>query len=379
MPDIIQIIVQISWDTPTEFEILHGIRDFMRLRPRWALRLERGPVDPAGTAIDARILTAITPGLRRLIGRNPGPVVSVVDDVQADVRVIVDDARVGELAARHLWERGFRHLAFVSHSDEATDASRHGYLQKRYRGFARTAQELGASLAVVPGLKRPSGRRSEAPRWLTDLPKPCGVFCADDHRALVVLDWCRFAGIAVPERIAVVGADNEVLWCETSLPSLSSVAIPWRRIGFEAAAWVDRLLDGRRPPKGGLVTTPVDRVIARQSTDSIAISHPLMVRALAFIRERAFSGISVKAVERATGVNRRQLDRLFLRHLGRTPYDEIRRLQIDRTKDLLVGSELGYREICDATGQSPAYFKKNFLKAVGMSVEAFKGSHGRQA
>jgi LacI family transcriptional regulator len=373
MPEAVHILAQVSWNTPSEFEVFHGVRDFMRLRPGWALRLSSDPYGDDPDDFHARILTTPVPGLRKRLGRRPGPVVSVINDDRADLRVIVDDARIGELAARHLHERGFRQLLFASDCDEVA----RGYRLKRLRGFERAAAEQGASVTIVEGITRPSPRNAAAPRWLSDAPRPCGVFCPDDRSALVVLDCCRAAGVPVPEELAIVGADNEALWCETAVPPLSSVAIPWRRVGFEAAAWIERLLQGERPPSQRVVVLPIAEVAARQSTDSVALSDPLLVSALRFIREQAFAGISVKAVEQAVGINRRRLDRLFQRSLGRTPFDEIRRLQIAKAKELLACTDLPPREVAAATGMSSVYFAANFRAATGVSAAEYRRDHAR--
>jgi LacI family transcriptional regulator len=372
MTGLVRVLAQISWGTPSEFAVFHGIRDFMRLRPRWSLRISADAIGERPSDFDARIITTPLANLRR---RVKGPVVAVTDNRQADVRVIVDDERIGELAARHLHERGYRRLLFACGE---TDGRIDGYRLKRLRGFERAAAELGAEVTIVPDVVPATGRRPATPRWLSEAPRPCGVFAPSDRVALTVLDCCRHADIPVPEQVAVVGADNEALWCETALPPLSSVAIPWRQVGFEAAAWVDRLLGGTRPPKDGVVVLPIDEVAARHSTDGVAMSDPSMVAALRFIRERALAGIAVKAVEREVGLGRRRLDRLFMRHLGRTPFEEIRRLQIEKAKELLACTDLAPREIARAAGMSAAYFAANFRAAVGVDAAEYRREHARR-
>ncbi len=370
MADLIRIVVQTSWNTPSEIEVLHGIRDYMRLRPTWALRLLTQPFQVGSDAVDARILTERVPARQaRRIGRR-APIVSVVNDPRADVRINVDDVRIGALAADHLLERGYRRLVFAS---DAVDIGQPSYKRQRFLGFAARAKEREAQVNVIDGITR-TVRAGRCP-WLGQLPRPCGVFCPDDRNALLVIDQCRFAGIPVPEEVAVIGADNESLWCETALPPLTSVAIPWRQVGFEAAAWVERLLQGEDPPEDGLVVVVPDLVAARQSTDCVALSQPTVVQALEFIRSHALKGIAVKAVEHAVGTNRRQLDRLFLRHLGRTPYEEIRRLQLAKAKELLAWTQLATREIAAAIGMSTAYFAANFRKTTGQTLLEYRHDH----
>ena len=57
--------------------------------------------------------------------------------------------------------------------------------------------------------------------------------------------------MAVPEDVAILSVDDDDLLCDFARPPLSSVALPTERIGYEAAAQLDRMLRGaklaRRP------------------------------------------------------------------------------------------------------------------------------------
>jgi LacI family transcriptional regulator len=71
-----------------------------------------------------------------------------------------------------------------------------------------------------------------APRW------PTAIVCADDLAALQAMRAGELRGIAVPERVSVIGSGNQAFGALTS-PPLTTVDIPWIAAG-EAAA--DRLL-----------------------------------------------------------------------------------------------------------------------------------------
>src|SRR4029453_10165803 len=103
-------------------------------------------------------------------------------------------------------------------------------------------------------------------RWLKELPKPVGIFAGHDVWALQVVEACRLGGLRVPEDVAVVGVDNDDLICELARPSLSSVVVPAERVGYEAAALLERLLAGARPPRGPVLIPPPG-VVSRQSSD----------------------------------------------------------------------------------------------------------------
>ena len=88
---------------------------------------------------------------------------------------------------------------------------------------------------------------------------------------------CRNCGIAVPEQIAVLGVDNDPVICGVCHPPLSSIELGSDRIGYEAAALLDRMMAGRRPPNGDVLVEPVE-IVTRQSTDTLAIDDPEVAR-----------------------------------------------------------------------------------------------------
>ena len=81
-------------------------------------------------------------------------------------------------------------------------------------------------------------------RWIKNLPKPCGIFACCDSWARVVARYCRVAEVRIPDEIALLGVDNDTIECELTSPPLSSVAVPWRTLGQEAADLVYRALAG---------------------------------------------------------------------------------------------------------------------------------------
>lgn len=106
-----------------------------------------------------------------------------------------------------------------------------------------------------------------------------------------LLDLCRSCGVAVPEQIAVLGVDNDEVLCSVSFPPLSSIDPNSSRIGYEAAALLDRMMAGE-PLEENAVWVQPGQVVARQSTDILAIDDPEAALAVRFIREHACQGIA---------------------------------------------------------------------------------------
>ena len=81
-------------------------------------------------------------------------------------------------------------------------------------------------------------------RWLKRLPKPIAIMTCHDDRGLQVLDACHRVGLTVPDQVAILGIDNDPFLCNLSNPPLSSIDVNPERIGYEAAAVLDRLMQG---------------------------------------------------------------------------------------------------------------------------------------
>ena len=75
--------------------------------------------------------------------------------------------------------------------------------------------------------------------WLKALPKPCGIGCASDYLAREFLALCHFCGVYVPEKVAVVGVDNDEPSCNTTVTRQTTdiLAIPDPRL-VEAVAYI---------------------------------------------------------------------------------------------------------------------------------------------
>ena len=211
-------------------------------------------------------------------------------------------------------------------------------------------------------------------KWLAGLPKPVGIMACYDIKAQQVLDVCRELDLAVPEQVAVIGADNDHLLCNLSDPPLSSVIPNSRRAGYEAARLLDQMMFGEKVDNNAVLVRPLG-IETRQSTDTLAIEDAEIAEALRFIRRHASSGINVGDVLKAVPLSRRVLESRFRKLLGRTPHEEIVRQRIGRVQQLLSETELSLREIADRTGFEHAeYLSVAFKQATGQTPTQFRKS-----
>jgi len=228
------------------------------------------------------------------------------------------------------------------------------------------------SLAPAHSGRQESEIKSIA-QWLLHLPKPVGIMACYDFRGRQILSACRENEIAVPDEVAVMGVDNDAVLCELADPPLSSVNLNAHRAGYDAAALLDRMMKGETiNHPGGHLIDPLG-VVARQSTDVLAVEDPGVVAAVRYIRAHACEGISVKDVLKAAPQSRRSLECRFKKLIGRTPHDEISRVQLNRVRQLLVESDLSLEQIAESAGFAHAgYLSTVFYQSVGVNPRAYR-------
>jgi LacI family transcriptional regulator len=367
--------------------LLAGVTSYIREHGRWSVYLsEHGRGDSVphwlrgwkGDGILARIENK---RIARVVAERRLPTVdlSAAGLVPGLPWVETDDEAIARLAVEHLLERGFRHLGFCGLTD-------YRWSTWRCEHFQRIAREAGCDCHVHLSAGR--GARAadwaavqrELARWVQRLPKPVGVLACFDLHGRQFLDACRRIGVRVPDDVAVVGVDNDTVLCELAEPALSSIAPDTHLTGYRAAQLLDEMMSGHRcrvPPTAHLIK-PVG-VVARRSTDALAIDDADVSTAVRFIRENACQGIDVAHVLEAVPLSRRVLESRFRRLLGRTPHQEILRCRIERIKELLRASDLPLKAIAARVGfPHLEYLSVAFKRSVGQTPGEYRRAFHRK-
>ncbi len=359
-------------------ELLHGVRAWVRENGPWSIRLTeqgRGAAVPAwlkGWDGDGVIARVESERIARELRATGLPVIDVSAALPRLEFPRVATAAVGaaQLAATHLMERGLVNFAYCGDR-------RFHWARQRGEAFARAIRVMGggncAGFTPVPGAV--DDEVGEIARWLKTLPRPVGVLASLDLRGQQVLAACRIAGLVVPDEVAVIGVHNDELLCELCDPPLSSVMPNPQRAGYEAAALLARAMAGRRVPVTLHEIAPLG-VAARHSTDLAAVGDAKIAGAVRFMRQQAAGGANVGDVLRAVPMARTALERRFKAALGTTPHAHLRKLRIERVKELLSGTSLPVGEIAAATGFEHAeYLSAMFRRECGLSPREFRARH----
>ncbi len=262
------------------------------------------------------------------------------------VNVVTDSSAIGRIGAEHLLKCGFKHFAYCGYGDTPASKSRRqsiSWSDLRRKSFEERIREAGftvqAYVTLSPAASAWHEERHKIRDWLRSLPKPTGLMACNDDCGRQVIEACKLANLTVPDAIGILGADNDEVVCGLSEPPMSSVAINFERAGYEAAQVMFRLLRGQRQ-KPLKIIVPATHVVARHSTDILAVSDPHVTKALRFIRDHSSENMKVLDISRSAALARRTLEIKFRKELGCSIHDYIRRVRTDQIVKLLIETEL---------------------------------------
>jgi LacI family transcriptional regulator len=365
--------------------LLLGIARFVREHGPWAIFLqERGLGDFSPRWLENWDGDGI---IARIENRQMARAIAKLKLPAVDLRFLLpglrlpsvrtDDEGIARLAAEHLMERGFRHFAFCGFNGaDYSDLRRQKFSGRiSAEGFRCHIFEAPNQLREATTLEYEEyGLKYEdqVAVWLKGLPKPVGLMACNDIRGQQVLTACRAVGLAVPDEVAVLGVDNDDVLCELSDPPLSSIMPNSERIGYEAAALLDRMMAGRKPPADPVMVAPAG-VVTRRSTEVLAMDDRHIASAVRFIREHACEGINVSDVLRAVPLSRSALERRFGATLGHSPKEEILRVRLNRAKQPLRETDYPLSLVAEKIGlQHAEYLNVIFKKKTGITPGRFR-------
>lgn len=187
-----------------------------------------------------------TPHARRLLEGAGVPVIQTYEltDDPIDINIGLSQRDAGYAATKYLIELGHRKIAFTAaHLDSRA--------RTRMDGYAQAMREAGLS---TDGRIATIEQQSSVATGVTLLgtlldrdPDLEAIFCCDDNLALGSLFECQRRGIAVPQRMSIIGF-NDLEFSAYACPSLSTVATPRYEMGRMAAEIILRYIEtGERP------------------------------------------------------------------------------------------------------------------------------------
>ncbi len=347
--------------------IVAGVVRFAQEQPAWSLHVDLCPLQ-IGTADDTADGTVFASRHVALLDRflsGSRPAVGCLAHVEGVGTPVVrsDDEAIGRLAARYFLERGFERFVYDCMEDRSLAA------RLRWQGFSAAVGAAGFAARW-----RRSAAAEPDSLGSASLPEggPVAVFAGHDAVARELAREMIRQGIAIPDQVALLGVDDDDLQCLAGRPELSSIAIPYEEIGWQAACLLDGLLAGRRRPAAPFLVPPL-QVVTRTSSDIVCTDDPRLSAALRHIREHACDPAGVKHAAAAAHVSRRWLEQQCRRKFGHSPHAAILRVRMERAKVLLRDRTLPLKEVAARCGYPlPQNFNTAFRKTTGISPGAYR-------
>ena len=280
-------------------------------------------------------------------------------------RVTLDNIAAGGMAAEHLLGLGLREFAFLH------DPSRI-YSKERMDGYIRRLAQDGHGCRVleIPSSSFPPkirARQIENMAWrlMASLPNPCGLFAKDDISGVTAIRALKQAGMRVPEDVPVLGVSDDIVYCHTTKPALSSIRFPGKKIGRAAAELLFRMMNGEPVAMDTRIVVPPPGITVRESTGRVELADPVVTRAMNFIRQCPLNvTVDANLLCREVGASREQVRQRFHATLGRTPKQEIDRVRCERVAELLRRTDWTLERLAEHCGFSGGDELCRFIKRV---------------
>ena len=270
--------------------------------------------------------------------------------------VVHDFRRDGEFAAKELLSLGCASYVFLDVAESPF------WSRERRNAFASA---LAAADVAEPAYFK--GGESDLAAMLSALPKPVGIFAANDATAEPVFAVCRDLGLSIPEDVAVIGVDDDDIICGTTSPALTTVQPNWETAGWLAASLLKRKLS--EPDLRGvrLIYEP-GPLRRRGSTMRHRRLDDRVSAAIASLRQ-ASGNMTLEELVALIGGSRRNAEMKFKKATGHTILEGINDLRIDCAREMLASFDCRIGEVARRCGfKSEATFRRVFQKMVGCSA-----------
>ncbi|HET8840449.1 MAG TPA: LacI family DNA-binding transcriptional regulator, partial [Ktedonobacteraceae bacterium] len=242
----------LTW--PAVPEILRGVAEYMEDTlyeiVLYSISFERNHSDVLDRILSMRMISglmAILPGelSPHLVERfHDGLPMVLIDDQDKPANIPwvgIDNTISAYEATNYLLQLGHRRIMYIQgpqHYDCAIE---------RYHGYTRALRDAGIapdpSLVLQGRFDIPSGR--ECARALFSREKsawPTAIFAGNDQMAYGILEVAEQQGVHVPEEIALIGFDDNLLSTHVR-PPLTTIRQPFFSMGYKAIELLLTMID----------------------------------------------------------------------------------------------------------------------------------------
>jgi len=295
-------------------------------------------------------------------------------------RIATDNSAIGNLAASHFLDRGYREI-FMAPSMGIP----------MFKERLKAAQEgMKAGGGCVTLLKNSNWKWTDVLNQLKKISLDRGgplsqqsfaFFAYEDYRAAELISVCLEKGLSIPDNIAVLGIDNDDLINEGLGVGLSSVDSDQEGLGRAAAHILQqRLNEPNKEFETNILRHPPLGLTIRKSTDYYSVRSILVANSLRWIHHHFKEGIQAVDVARAMKVTQQGLQKEFSIHHLRSPGEEIRFQRVEAAALQLVQAPAKLSDIAERCGYYTVdSMISNFKKAYGVTPGKYRKQHSSES
>jgi LacI family transcriptional regulator len=212
----VAIALEIDQPYPQHQEVFAGGQRYAREHTNWRCLIDEHPMHQPrrrgrGYGGYDGVIARATPDMQRRLKRHGIPLVNVLYQTASNGTpgVYPDAAKLGQAAADHLLERGFRTLCYMGEIDLHRHTAKVGQSFKARAEVSEATCELlhlpNQSLLDVEVYMEIERLIND---WVTRLAPPIALFAEEAPVARIVIQRCHEAGWNVPRDISVLSQHN---------------------------------------------------------------------------------------------------------------------------------------------------------------------------
>ena len=346
---MIRIGLQLHFQDHYDTEVAIGVLDYARKKSDWEINGQGYWFQNSHERLDGLIARIESQEEMDACEQLQVPVVDIAGAIKSDHFSVVsnDDWNTGMQCGVYMRGLGASHYAMCV-------ASGTSWSHQRMLGFCNGC---GINIEKLPYFAKSLDwwqnlyveKTPALEQWLLGLPKPVCLFCCNDLSAMKVTMVLRRLNISIPNEVAILGVDNEELLCMLAKPTISSMELQLKKIGYKAAEVLDLILTCASKGRT-IIEIPPRNVVERESTAIIMESDRLVAQALRIIKEKGSSGICAQDVIDKLPCSRRTIENHFRKAKGRTLNAEIQDTRLALAVSLLRTTDHSICQIREESG-----------------------------
>ena len=279
-----------------------------------------------------------------------------------------DYVGTGRMAAQYFKKKLFTNYAFFGVRDVI-------WSEERAKGFREEIQAANCRFFSYEEAPVVGDDRKKVVDWLKSLPQHTALFCCDDAHALLVTEACGMAGIRIPEDIAVLGVDDDDLFCEISDPPISSVQLEVEYGGYMTCKYLhEQILEKQKKPFN--VEIGSHGIKERASTQVYNIADAQVLNLLNYVDTHYQDDIKMDDILKEVHLSRRSIEMRFKKATGMTIYQYLLSVRVEHFAYLLsttdcpfvdIAYEVGFRDFGNVSrtfrkfkGCTPVEYRRRF-------------------